>query len=89
MSRQNRQKPMARKKCANKSTVQLWLEELERRYNPSPISSTGALGNLIPSSEVDFNTTSGTYRIDGGSWQSGGVLASDPGEDTMLYICRR
>jgi hypothetical protein len=31
-----------------------------------PVISTGALGPLVPAFSVEFNTTDGTFRVDGG-----------------------
>ena len=48
-----------------------------------PVASTGALGELDPTTTLTFDTDNGTYQIDGGSWLSGGTL--DSGGSAMLY----
>jgi hypothetical protein len=68
-------------------TVKPCLEVLEDRINPSPFTPTGALGALTLASgdSIVFNTDTGQYQIDGGAWQSGGVLSGDPAQSTMLF----
>lgn len=55
--------------------------------NPSLFDPTGALGalSLNAGESIAFNTTTGQYQIDGGTWQSGGVLSPDPVQTTILY----
>ena len=59
----------------HKNAAFLRVEELENRTVPAPVTPTGALGALHPSYSVVFDTTAGTYQVDGGSVQSGGVLS--------------
>jgi len=73
------------KRALKPKPLPLSLELLEDRLNPSPFDPTGALGALTLNSgdSIAFNTTTGQYSIDGGAWQSGGVL--DPSQTTMLF----
>jgi hypothetical protein len=51
----------------------------------TPFTSSGSLGAFTPTSSVFFDTSNGTFRVDGGAVQGGGVMSSDAGQSTMLY----
>lgn len=85
-------------KAIRPKPVTLRVEQLEDRITPSgpgggdgaqngPFTPSGVLGSLTLNSgdSVNFNTTTGQYQIDGGTWQSGGILSPDDGQTTMLF----
>src|SRR5258708_6983911 len=73
------------KKRETRRGIALSFDWLEDRTVPAPFASTGVWGDLAPASSVTFDTTSGTYSVDGGAPISGGSLSTDPGQSTMLF----